>query len=142
MGGIGIIEVFAETEAEHAPHTDGHVAVAAEIKIDLQRIADDAEPKQRPVCDTARKIAVKDLVRDIADGVGDQDLFREAGNETADAVNGLLGRAAPVVDLVGDVVIFYDRSRDQLREKGNVQQQLQKIPCTGIRAAIDVDGIR
>ena len=43
-GGIRIIEIFQEPEPEDPSHTDGHVAVPAEVKIDLQRIAYSAEP--------------------------------------------------------------------------------------------------
>ena len=42
--GVGIIEIFLEGEAEHPPQPDGHIAVAAEIKVNLQQIAQRAHP--------------------------------------------------------------------------------------------------
>ena len=41
---VRIIEVFAEMEAEHASETDGHIAVAGKIEVDLQRVANGARP--------------------------------------------------------------------------------------------------
>src|SRR3954447_9826173 len=43
-GRVGIVEVLRKAEAKHARNPDRHVGIAGEIEIDLQRVADDAEP--------------------------------------------------------------------------------------------------
>ena len=45
VGDVRPAEVLRKAEAEHAPEADRHVGVAGEIEIDLQRVADDAEPR-------------------------------------------------------------------------------------------------
>ena len=35
---IGRIEIFRDCNTEHFSHTDGHVRIAAEVEIKLQRI--------------------------------------------------------------------------------------------------------
>ena len=37
-GQVGVVKVLQKVKAEHPPQTDGHVAVAGEVKIDLQGI--------------------------------------------------------------------------------------------------------
>ena len=44
FGNVGIVEVFNEIEAHHMAQTDRHIGVAAEVKIDLQRVGDRAQP--------------------------------------------------------------------------------------------------
>ena len=48
-GDVGIVEVLDELEAQHPPQPDGHVRVAREIEVDLQRVGDRAEPGQAKV---------------------------------------------------------------------------------------------
>src|SRR5437773_2244604 len=45
-GRIGVIEIFRKAEAEHSRNPDSHVGVAGEIKIDLERVAGDAQPSR------------------------------------------------------------------------------------------------
>ena len=40
-------EVFGEGEAQHMPQTDGHVAVAGEVVVDLQSIGNSADPRKQ-----------------------------------------------------------------------------------------------
>ena len=46
---VGEVEVLEELEAEHLAEPDRHVRVAREVEVDLQRVADDAEPGERGV---------------------------------------------------------------------------------------------
>ena len=48
LDGVGDVrppEVLGEPEAEHPPEADRHVGVARKIEVDLQRVADDPEPR-------------------------------------------------------------------------------------------------
>src|SRR6266850_8256669 len=44
---VGPPEVLGEPKPEHPAEADRHVRVAGEIEIDLQRVADEAEPRVR-----------------------------------------------------------------------------------------------
>ena len=113
-GGIGVPEVFKNGKAEHMPHTDGHIAVSAEVIIDLERIAYSAEPHQTPVrtAGKAVQVAVENGVCDISDGVRDQYFLGETHNKAPYARCGLLCGADAAVYLKGDVVVFDDGAGD------------------------------
>ena len=46
LGDVWKIKVFGEVEAKHFAQTERHIGVACEIVIDLQRIANDANPRR------------------------------------------------------------------------------------------------
>ncbi len=115
-GGVGVAEVFRDGEAEHLPQADGHVAVGAEIVVDLQRVADRAQPGQTPVPRPAGEYRVGDP----AHRVGDQQLLAKAPDEAAQPL--LRGEEIrlPRLDLGGEVVIFHDGAGDELGEEGQI----------------------
>ena len=41
-----MVEVGVKVEAEQLRHADGHVGIAAEVEVELKRIADRAEPRR------------------------------------------------------------------------------------------------
>lgn len=43
---VGMVEVGVKVEAEQLRHADGHVGIAAEVEVELKRIADRAEPRR------------------------------------------------------------------------------------------------
>src|SRR5262245_6500339 len=45
LGDIRIVEVLEDSESEHPAEPDGHVRVAGEVEVDLERVADDAQPR-------------------------------------------------------------------------------------------------
>ena len=136
---VGKEEVFADAEAEHAAHADGHVAVAAEIVVDLQRVAHRAEPHHAAVRRAGERGVGR--VRQEADAVRDQKLLGKAAHEAADASGALLRREDAAVDLFGNVVVLDDGARDQLREEGDVEQKLEEVPRPRLRVPVGVDHI-
>ena len=71
-GNIGIIKVLLKVEAKHLSEADGHIAVAAEIKVNLQHIGDgsiQAATRVKP------RYPLQKRVLPEADGVGNQHLF-------------------------------------------------------------------
>ena len=42
---VGRVEILREHEPEHQTETDGHVGVAAEVEVDLERVCCDAVPR-------------------------------------------------------------------------------------------------
>ena len=73
---IRMVKVFAEAETEHVPHPYRHIAVTAEIVVDLQGIADPSQPHQAPIVDTAGQAGIENRVGNIPCCVGDQDFLR------------------------------------------------------------------
>ena len=125
------------------PQSDGHVAVPAEIEIYLERVAYSGEPRQPPVKPARSVQAIgKHLVHDVARGVRYQYLFRKTDDEAAYAGLSLVSCAAAAVYLRGDVMIFDDRPRDELREEGYIEQQLCEIARTAFRFAVDIYRVR
>ena len=102
----------------------------------MQGIAQRAEPGQPPVERTGGQERVKNRVGDVARGVGDKQLFRKAAYEAPHTVGGESGSACPRVNLSGDVVVFYDRPGDKLREEGYVQQDLEKAFSAAAAVAV------
>ena len=44
FGDVRVVEVFQESEAEHLTHADGHFRIAGKVEVDLQGVADAAQP--------------------------------------------------------------------------------------------------
>lgn len=112
-----------DREAEHMTYADSHVAVAAEVVIDLYHIADGAEPRKAVIC---KKRVIENTVGDIPGGICNEELFRKTGDKPADTVCRLLGRERALIYLERDIMVFYDRAGDELWEKGDIQQKLRK----------------
>ena len=74
---IRIIKVLFEMESEHPAQTDRHIAVSAEVKINLQHIGNGTQPC--PCCVNVSGRCSKKLVRDKSHGIGNQNLFTESG---------------------------------------------------------------
>ncbi len=76
--GVGAVEIAREAETHHARHADGHIGIAGKIEVDLERIANRAQP---------RRIGRKDSVGPVggvdhgAERIGDQELLRQADDE-------------------------------------------------------------
>ena len=47
VGNIGVIEVFFVVEAYHKTHTDSHIGISREIKVDLEHITERAQKYSR-----------------------------------------------------------------------------------------------
>lgn len=125
------------------PQSDGHVAVSAEIEIYLERVAYSGEPRQPPVKPARSVQAIgKHLVHDVARGVRYQYLFRKTDDEAAYAGLSLVSCAAAAVYLRGDVMVFDDRPRDELREEGYIEQQLYEAARAAFRLTVYVYRIR
>src|SRR4029450_11228426 len=60
---------------EETPESDGHVRVAAEVEVDLERVAEQSQPRTRGVQGQRRG---EERVEQIPQTVRDQDLLTEA----------------------------------------------------------------
>ena len=137
VGGIGVAEVLRQRKAEHLSQAHRHIAIAAEIVVDLQGVAQRAEPGQAHIpCP-----AGKDGVGNGADGVSQQQLLSKAPHEAEGPGFDLLRAAGTLIKLRGDFMVLHNRPGDQLREKGQIQQQLPEIPRPALRFTVDINHI-
>ena len=126
-------------EAEHASETDGHIAVAGKIEVDLQRVANGARPSCQHADFSGRQREHR--VRHLTERVRQQQLFAQTADKPADAECGLLRSGAAAVDLLLDVMVFDDWPGDQLREKRDVQQHLLERVRDRLRLPVHVNNV-
>ena len=130
---IGPVEILQEVEAEHARQTYGHIAVAAEVEVDLRGVRDKSQPRYG--WRYGGRVQLEDRVGDARAEVGDEHLLGEAHDETADADREPFGVHHPLGELPGHIVVADDRPRDQLREQRDVQRGDPRAAlCTRITA--------
>ena len=92
---IGIAKILWKLESEHPTKPDGHIRVAGEIEVNLQRVAGQAEPG-----DNERQARVGNIENRIRRGcrrICYQDLFGQSDNEPLDTVGKLINRFSPIV---------------------------------------------
>ena len=131
-GDVGPIEVLQEVEPEHASQADGHVAVAAEVKVDLQGVGHHAQPGHGRWCHVHGQ--GEDGIGDARHLVRDQHLLRQTDHETPDATGEQRYGHDTVRDLAGQIPVPYDRAGDQLGEQADVQGHRTRVPL-GLRLA-------
>ena len=139
LGGIGQVEVLQKPEAEHPAQADGHVAVSAEVEVDLQGVAHRSQPGQAEIQLGGRHS--KHRVGDLPHGVCQEHLLPQAENKPAQTGQGQFRGHLPPVDLAGYVVIDDDGTGDKLRKERDVQQQLTGVPGPPLRMAVNIDDV-
>ena len=75
------------------------------------------------------------------DDIGHQHLLGEADDEDARADGGAAEREPARVQLARDGLVANDRSRDQLREEGNVERDVDRIAIGPESPPVDVDDV-
>ena len=139
-GDIRIVEVFREREAEEHTDADGHVAVAGEIKEDLQTVAHRAEPRKTHA-ERFRREGVYG-VRDRRRAFGEQELFQKAAHEPAQSGSRHFRGHRMVGKLCRGVLPADDRPRDQPGEKREIQEERIRSPADALRRAVRIDKVR
>ncbi len=134
---VGRIEIFREDEAEHEAEPDRHVGVTAEVEINLEGVADGAEPR----VERADRAGVEGRVGYFSAGVREQDFLRQAEHEEGDAAREFVRGEDAMFELVGEKGEFQDRPRDEMREHGNEAGEIDEVRHRLGLAAIDVDRV-
>ena len=147
---IGVVEVLGEVEAQHLSHADGHHGVARKVKVELQRVGDDAQPDQRGGGIGQTHKGGGRAVRD-PDDVGPQRTHRvrqqhflgQTEGEQGHALLDLLQIIAVFVDmeLSRDVPVFDDGPRDELGEHHHIGTEIDDVVFGLHLPAVDVDGV-
>ena len=136
-GQVGVVEVLQEREPQHAAHADGHVRIAAEVEVDLQRVGRRAQPGRQ---DRAGGGCLDGLVQQ-AQVVGQQHLLGKAQDHPLQPLAALGQRRGALFQLCLDVGVLHDGPRHQLGEHGDVGGEVDEA-ALGLRLApVDVDHI-
>ena len=136
-GNIGVVEVLQEVEAEHLPQADGHVAVAGEIEIDLERVGRDAQPR----AGEGQLLTRKGPVPELANSVGQQDLLCHAHGEALDPGGEFLQVLPPALQLFRHGFVADDGARDELGKEGDIGAEGDHVFLHRGVPAVDVDRI-
>ena len=133
----GESKFFLMIEAEEEGEADGDVRVAAEVEVDLEGVADEPVPgvggPERAGAETG--------VGDLAAGVGDQDLLREAEADERDSASEPLRRMDAADELVREVAEPDDRARHEMRKHRDVAGEVREVPARRGLPAVDVDRV-
>jgi len=114
-----------------------HVAVAGEVKVDLEGIGRQAQPR----ANGRQALRRQGLLPQLPDGVGQHDLFRRAHGEAPDAGDEFLQVLPAALQLVRHGLIADDRARDQLGEQGHIGPKAHQIFLHRRVLTVDVNGI-
>ncbi len=136
-GEEGIIEVFQQVKAEDPAQADGHIAVAGEIKVNLQGKGHGIHPHKQHRLLAALPIELGQLPQ----LVGQQDLFAQAQQQPPHAQRGLLQRMLPVLQLPRHIGIAHDGPGDQLGEHGDIGAEIHDGALGGHIAPVHIDGV-
>ena len=137
---VGRVEVERDFDVEHQAHAGGHVAVAGEVEIELEGIADGDEPGLGGV--EAQRVG-EALRHGDAERIGDDDLLEQAQREGVQARREVVEVEMAVFrvgELRHDLAVQHDRAGDQLREEGDEQRVVENMIARH-RAAVAVDHI-
>ena len=138
-GEVGQVKVGGEVIAQAARRADGHVRIAGEVKVNLQRIGDYG---QRHRAGAVRAHAGEHRIHEYGEVVRQHRLFQHAEEHLRQAAgNARAAGAAFLFKLRQKFRGLDDRPGHQLREKGDVERELHRVVAGGQRAAVDVDGV-
>ena len=110
-------------EAEDLTKTDGHIRVAGEVEIDIQRNGNAVHPVEKD----GLFVSGVDQLAEIVHGVCDQHLFGKTQNKAARALACHGEAVGAVLQLSGNVCVADDRTCDELGEHGNVSRQIDGV---------------
>ena len=137
LGQVGIVKVLNEVEAEDATQTDGHIAVAGEVKVDVQHEGNGIHPVEHH----RLLAAATEQLNELAELIGKQNLFSKTNHKPAQAVGKIIPCGLTVVQFPCHIHITDDRAGNQLREQGNVSAEADGIFLGCGIAAVNIDGI-
>ena len=109
---VRMIKVRIEGKPEHTRKSDGHIRVTRKIIKQLQTVADHAEP-----CARRGQIAcILQRLKGFTELIGKQQFFEETDEELLKTCPEFQPGDRMIRELISDLSVFGDRSRDDLRE--------------------------
>jgi hypothetical protein len=121
-GNKGIIEVFEKIKAEDLAKPYGHIAVSREVEVDLQGVGDTVQPVE----EHGFVVGGKKRGAETREHIRNENLFSETDDEAADTVGDFFKTVCSCFKLRGNIRITDNGTRNQLREEGHVQKELEK----------------
>ena len=136
-GNVGVIEVLRGLKAEQRPQADGHVAVAGEVKVNLQGVGNRPQPGHPPV----QAVPQGESGVDHRGGhFGNQGLLGKAHGEAPEPLGRLPGGDPGAFQPLGELAEAGDGAGDRLGEEGEIEQHVGEAPGPGVFVPVDVDG--
>ena len=136
--GVGVGEVFRQVKAEEKAEAQGHVAVAGEIKVDLQRVAEPGKPQGRGARKGGGGI---DPGGDDRHGVRQQHLLGKPQNKAARAGEDVIPPDVADGELRGNFPVADDGALQQLREEADIQKKAEEVLFGPDLSAFEIDHI-
>ena len=136
FGDVGVIEVLREEKAQHPSQTDCHQRVAAEVKVNLEAVGDDAHPGKRG--GYLRKAERLHLGPQRADGVCQKNLAGKSHDEQAHALVDLRQGDLAALELPADVRVQDNRTGNQLREEHDEGAEVDQVVLHLDFAPVDI----
>lgn len=133
-GYIRIVEIFFKVESEHLSQSNCHIRIAAEVKINLQRIGDGCQPCQGHV----HLIHGENTVADLPHRIGNEKFFPKTADKTADSLRDFADTCFAERKFSRNIVEFDDRTCHQLWKERDVQQQMNEILLCSFRISVNI----
>ena len=114
------MEVFRQPDIEQKTESNRHIAVSAEVEIDLESVGKGGLPADEKVSGGVQKSRIRHLCKEV----GKQDLFgHPEGKEVQPCgdVAGVRTEAVVSVKLAHHLIRQHDRTGDQLGEEADEQ---------------------
>ena len=139
FGDIRITEVFGKIKPKNPPEADCHIGIAGKIKVDLQSIGENTDPRtgkrQR------RKIFTEQFFGQRPCKIGKNRFFEKTDTKPHRAARRFLHGAGTLVDLFTNVAVTDNRAGNELREHRHIQKHFVKLGLHLHLAAVHVDHI-
>ena len=119
---VWVVEVFQKLKTKHLAQSDSHIAVSAKVKENLECVGNSTHPSHYNC-----KFAVghiKGVVCNNSHCVGKENLFCKAYDKSANTLGKFFKAFFPVLNLVGNSFVPYNRSCNQLWEKADVKSNI------------------
>ena len=136
------IKVGRAVKAKHGRQTVAHLTVAGKVKVELQAVCDNAQPRQRGRgVDQPYAARTDDIRPQCADGIRQYDLFGQTEHKHFCAALGPCQRAAVcrIMQLVGHFTVFDNRTHNQLREEKDIRRKGHKVFLRRNFAGVHID---
>ena len=149
---VRVVEIFREFEAHDATQTDGHVAVAGKVEIDLEGVGQGDEPCRTRVQsgDACHDVAYlrgveggrpQHLVNAKTDDISDEDFLTQTDDKTIETLQAVGHRGFALTDLLGNVAIAHDGTCNELREHGDIQHVIAQFLQGLVDATVGVQSV-
>lgn len=137
--GIGVIEILLVFKPHHESHADGHVRIAGEVKINLQRIRQHSDPRAGGT--EHGNLRGKQAVAQGRAGVRNDDLFRQPHNKSIQPAINAVRRFHPVRQLLFNVRIADDGAGDELRKRAQINRHDKNVLLRRHLVPVDIDNV-